>query len=58
MVTVRSSKLLAKFELDDLDLILRVRRLRWFRHVEHSSGAFRTACDIQVDGRQAEGGPS
>ena len=23
----------------------------WFRHVERSSGAIRTACDIQIDGR-------
>ena len=49
VATLRSSKLLAK--LEDLDLILRERRLCWFRHVEHSSGAIRTACDIQIDGR-------
>ena len=41
---LRSSELLAKFELKDLDLILRERR-----HVEGSSGAVRTACDIQID---------
>ena len=39
---VRSSELLAKLELEDLDLILRERRLRWFGHVECSSGAVRT----------------
>ena len=54
---VRSSKLLAKFELEDLDLILRERRLRWFGHVAHSSGVVRTACDIQVEGRQGVGRP-
>ena len=27
-----------------------------FGHLERSSGAVRTACDIQIDGRQ--GGPS
>ena len=48
--TVRSSELLTK--LEDLDLILRERRLRWFRHMERSSGAVRTACDIQIDGRR------
>ena len=48
---VRSSKLLAKFEPEDLDLILRERRLRWFGHMERSSGAVRTACDIQIDDR-------
>ena len=56
VATVRSRKLLAKLELEDLDLILRERRLSWFGHVEHSSGAIRTACDIQIDGMQ--GGPS
>ena len=25
--------------------------LRWFWHVERSSGAVRTACDIQIEGR-------
>ena len=49
---VRSSQLLAKLELEDLDLILRERRLQWFGHVERSSGAMKTACDIQIDGRR------
>ena len=57
VATVRSSKLLAKLELEDLDLILRERRLRWFGHVECSSGAIRKACDIQIDGRRGAGGP-
>ena len=38
----------AKLELEDLDLILRERRLHWFGHVERSSGAIRTVCDIQA----------
>ena len=54
---VRSSKLLAKLELEDLNLILRERRLCWFGYVERSSGAVRTACDIQIDGRQRAGRP-
>ena len=49
---VRPSELLAKLQLEDLDLILRERRLRWFGHVEHSSGAIRTAYDKQIDGRR------
>ena len=40
-----------------LDLILRERRLRWFGHVERSSGAIRNACDIQIDGRRGAGRP-
>ena len=54
---VRSSELLAKLELEDLYLILRERRLRWFGHVEHSSNAVRRACDIQIEGRWGTGRP-
>ena len=57
VATVRSSELLAKLELEDLDHILRERRLRWFGHVECSSGAIRTACEIQIDGRPGAGRP-
>ena len=57
VATVRSSELLTKLELEDLDLILRERRLRWFGHVEPSSGAIRTACEIQIDGRRGAGRP-
>ena len=45
-------------ELENLDLNLRERRLCWFGHVEHSSGAVRTACDIQIDGRRGAGRPN
>ena len=55
VATVRSSKLLAKLQLEDLNLILRERRLRWFGHVECSSGAVRTACDIEIEGRLGVG---
>ena len=37
--------------IEDLDLILKERRLRWYGHVECSNGAVKTAFDIQVDGR-------
>ena len=57
VATVRSSELLTKLELEDLDLILRERRLRWFGHVECSIGAIRTACEIQIDGRREPGRP-
>ena len=30
---------------------------RWLRHVESSSGAIRTACDIQIFGRREAGRP-
>ena len=32
---------------------MRERRLHWFGHVERSSGAVRTECDIQIDGSRA-----
>ena len=51
----RLSELLAKLELEDLYLILRERKLGLFGHVERSSGAVRTACDIQIYGRQGAG---
>ena len=54
---VWSSELLAKLQLEDLNPILRERRLRWFGHVECSSGAIRTAYDIQIDGRRGAGRP-
>ena len=54
---VRSSELLAKLQLEDLDLILRERRLRWFGHVARSSDAIRTAYDMQIDGKRGAGRP-
>ena len=52
IVTTRSSELLARLGIEDLDLILRERRLRWYGHVERSNGAVKTAFDIQVDGKR------
>ena len=39
-----------------ISYILRQRRLRWFGHVAHSSGAIRTAYDLQIDGKRGGGG--
>ena len=50
IVTTRSSELLVWLGIEDLDLILKERRLIWHGHVERSNGAVRTAFDIQVDG--------
>ena len=58
VATVKLSELLTTNQLEDLDLILKERRLSWFGHVERSSGAIRTACDIQIEGRRGQGGPS
>ena len=48
VVTTRSNKLLARLGIEDLDLILKKRRLRWYGHVELSNGAVKTAFDIQL----------
>ena len=56
-VTTRSNDLLVRLGIEDLDLILKERRLRWYGHVERSSGAIKTAFDIQVDGKRGPGRP-
>ena len=50
--TIRSIELLARLGIEDLDLILKERRLLWYGHVERSNGAVKTAFDIQVDGKR------
>ena len=57
IVTTRSNELLVQLGIEDLDLILKERRLRWYGHVEHSNGAVKTAFDIQVDGKRGPGRP-
>ena len=48
IVTTRSNELLTRLGIEDLDLILRERRLYWYGHVECSNGAVKTAFHIQV----------
>ena len=55
--TVSSNQLLAQLCLDDLNVILREKRLRWFGHVERSSGAIKTARDMNIQGRGGPGRP-
>ena len=50
IITTRSNELLA-LGIEDLDLILKERRLCWYGHVERSSGAVKTAFHIQVEGK-------
>ena len=58
VATVRSSEYLAKLELEDLNLILRERRLRWFGHVERSSGASEEHVIYRLMAGGGQGGPS
>ena len=55
--TIRSIELLAWLGIEDLDIILKERRLRWYGHVERSNGAVKTAFDIQVNGKRGPGRP-
>ena len=57
IVTVRSNELLRRLGIEDLDLILKERRLCWYGHVELSNGAVKTAFEIQVDGKHGPGRP-
>ena len=57
IVATRSNELLVRLGIEDLDLILKERRLRWYGHVERTNGAIKTAFDIQVDGKLGPGRP-
>ena len=57
IVTTRSNELLAWLGIEDLDLILKERRLRWYGHVECSNGPVKTTFDKQVDGKCGPGRP-
>ncbi|XP_056009339.1 uncharacterized protein LOC130051433 [Ostrea edulis] len=50
MASVRSSELLARLGIDDLDAILREKRLRWFGHVARSSGAINNVFNMKKEG--------
>ena len=52
---VTTNELLAQLGIEDLDLILKERRLRWYGHVEPSNGAVKTAFHIQVEGKRGPG---
>ena len=49
--TTRSNELLARLGIEDLDLILKERRLCWYGHVECSNGAVKTVFHVQVEGK-------
>ena len=55
IVNTMSNELLARLGIEDLDLILKERRLRWYGHMECSNGAVKTAFHIQVEGKHGPG---
>ena len=54
---VRSVALLNKLGVESLDVILREKRLRWYGHVERSTGAINTTFHMQVPGNAGRGRP-
>ena len=54
---IRSTELLAWLGIEDLDLILKERRLPWYGHMERSNCAVKTAFDIQIVGKRGPGRP-
>ena len=46
IVTTRSNELHVRIGIEDLDLILKERRLWWYGHVERSNGVVKIAFDI------------
>ena len=54
--TTRSSELLARLGIEDLDLILKKRRFRWYGHVERSNGQSRQLLTYRLMVRVGKGG--
>ena len=57
VVTTRFSELLVQLCTEDVDLIRKERRVRWYGHVKYCNGAVKTAIDIQVGGKRGPGRP-
>ena len=57
IVTTGSNELLVRLGIEDLDLVLKERRLRWYGHLECSNGAVKTTFDLQVDGKHGPARP-
>ena len=57
VATVRSKYLLAQLEIDYIFVNLREKRLRWFVHVDQTSGTFKTVCDMQIEVERGPGRP-
>ena len=52
VATVRSNELLARLEIDDLEVVPREKMLHLIGHLERSSGAIKIVCDTQIEGKQ------
>lgn len=54
---VSSDSLLAKLGIEDIDSVLRTGRVRWFGHVERSTGWIARARELEVDFQKGPGRP-
>ena len=57
VATVRSKKLMAQLEIDNIVVNLREKRLHWFVHVEQFSSAIKTVCNMQIEVERGPGRP-
>ena len=55
---VSSDSLLTKLGIQDLDVVLRTSRMRWFGHVERSTGWISEVCKLNVVAQKRSGRPS
>ena len=54
---VSSDSLLTKLGIQDLDVVLRTSRMRWFGHVERSIGLISEVCKLNVVAQKRSGRP-
>ena len=54
---VSSDSLLTKLGIQDLDVVLRTGRMRWFGHVERSTGSISEVCKLNVVAQKRSGRP-
>ena len=54
---VSSDSLLTKLGIQDLDVVLRIGRMRWFGHVERSTGWISEVCKLNVVAQKRSGRP-
>ena len=54
---VSSESLLTKLGIQDLDVVLRTSRMRWFGHVEHSTGWIAEVRKLNVVAQKRSGRP-
>ena len=57
-VEVSSDSLLSKLGIQDLDMVLRTSRMRWFGHVERSTGWIAKVCKLNAVAQKRPGRPT